>query len=185
VDTGERQEAAAKALDALRQMTIEPDVEHVRAAARALVDLRALFEHQGRPDWAGRSLDYRSTVERLYRDAGVPSDSSGPTLAKLRYHVGNTVRETAPVDDLEALGLQTSGPRERNNERRSTVTELRPKRKAHVLDLDRPVSLVEHARADIALLRECVSAGAVGSAALAPALRELMNEILDVLQAVS
>jgi len=184
----DQEQAAQAAQAALTDMVQDPSTENVRDAATALVALRQEFTFEGFPDWAGRSLDYRMTVERLYRDAGVPSDSEGGTLSKLRYHVGNIVRQTAPPEDLEALGLQSSGPRERNKDRRSSkVTELRPRRqpRVSVLQLDNPAFLVEHARADIALLRECVSAGAVGTVALAPALRELVNEILDVVQLLS
>lgn len=81
-----------------------------KAAAEALVALRRQFVYEGRPDWAGRSGEYRDLVERLYRQAGVPSDSESSMQANLRYHLGNALRQVAPPEDLEALGMQTKGP---------------------------------------------------------------------------
>lgn len=181
-----------EALLALQTMVKDPSTENVQEAARALVRLRSTFQHEGLPDWAGRSLDYRMTVERLYRDAGVPSDSEGPVLAKLRYHVGNAVRETAPQEDLEALGLKPKGPRARNREARrsaGTVTRLRRTPSIHDLpgdgltDLAALSALIEHARADVRLLRQALLIADVPCETIAPALRDLVNETIEAISA--
>lgn len=102
--------ASERAVAALKQVVAEPSTEHARHAAETLVSLRKQFKHDGLPDWAGRSAGYRDIVERLYRQAGVPSDSESNVQANLRYHLGNVLRKVAPPDDLAALGMSVDGP---------------------------------------------------------------------------
>lgn len=102
--------ASARALQALRQVVDDPTIVNSRAAAEAIVTLRQQFEHDGLPDWTGRSPGYRDCIERLYRQAEVPKDSDGGLQANLRYHVGNVLRQVAPPEELAALGLSVDGP---------------------------------------------------------------------------
>lgn len=102
--------AADKVSAALRAAVEEPGGTNNRAAAEAIIRLRSLFDYEGRTDWAGRSGPYRDLIERLYREAGVPSDSESNMQANLRYHLGNLLRQTAPPEDLQALGMSTEGP---------------------------------------------------------------------------
>jgi hypothetical protein len=92
------------------------------------VALRQEFSFDGFPDWAGKSEEYRQTIYRAYREAGVPSDSTGALQANLRYHVGNALREAAPADELRALGLDLEGPRARavRARRKHTRRGVRP-----------------------------------------------------------
>ena len=108
-----QQRHALKLVTALKAPTDTQQLAHL------VVEFRRLFEHDGRPDWAGRSQSYRDAIYQVYRDAKVPSDSAGGLQAKIRYHVGNVVREVAPPEDLLALGLKPKGPRGRAD-RKST-----------------------------------------------------------------
>lgn len=93
--------------------------------ARVVVDLRQRFHTEdGRTDWAGRSHAYREAVARIYHEAGVPPDSLDGMQAALRYHVGNVLREVAPADELEDLGLKAKTPVERVKETRDRLAAL-------------------------------------------------------------
>jgi hypothetical protein len=97
----------------------------LRDLAYVVVDLRAQFQTEdGRTDWAGRGHAYRETVARIYSEAGVPSDAAHGLQAALRYHIGNVLREKAPADELEALGLKSATPRERVKETRDRTAAL-------------------------------------------------------------
>jgi hypothetical protein len=111
-------EDITKPLQKVQAAIRDDSVANLKAAARAIVELRSRFEWNGLPDWAGHSIEYRYHIERLYREAGVPSDSEGPLQARLRYHVSNVVREVAPLWHLEELGLLKNGARVRNRLRR-------------------------------------------------------------------
>lgn len=72
----------------------------IRKLANEVVALRERFEVDGRPDWAGRSQDYRDEIYAIYRDAGVPLDEIDRIQAGIRYHVADLVRSAAPPGDL-------------------------------------------------------------------------------------
>lgn len=92
-----------------------PRTDLLRQLASVVVDLRSRFSlDDGRPDWGGRSPDYRSYIADLYTRAGVPKDKLDTIQAAMRYHVGNLIRERAPKDELLAVGLTTTAPRDRN-----------------------------------------------------------------------
>lgn len=109
----QRTPAAGQVLECLRALHTDHSTTAFRAAACAIVNLRSLSTHEGVTDWTGRSLEYRDAIESLYRQANVPPDSESPIQAKVRYHIGNVLREVAPADELEALGLAVSGPKGR------------------------------------------------------------------------
>lgn len=85
--------------------------------ALTLVLLRAKHTHQGKPDYAGRSAEYRAVAASIYEQAGVPADSASTIQASVRYHIGNVLRETFAEDKLTAAGLKAASPRERANGR--------------------------------------------------------------------
>ena len=109
----QRANAAEAALTTLLALHTDQSTGAFRAAAQAIVQLRQGFKVDGATDWTGRSVEYRDVVERLYRQAEVPPDSESPIQAKVRYHVGNVLREVAPAAELEALGLAVAGPKDR------------------------------------------------------------------------
>jgi hypothetical protein len=93
--------------------------------ARVVVELRSRFHtDDGRTDWAGRSGPYREAVARIYSEAGVPTDSLDGMQAALRYHVGNVLREVAPAEELEDLGLKAARPVDRVKETRDRLAAL-------------------------------------------------------------
>lgn len=110
--------AAEKVVAALQEAISNPGTTSNRKAAEAVVTLRRCFKHEGLPDWAGRSGEYRDLIERLYRQAGVPSDSESSMQANLRYHLGNAIRKVAPPEELLALGMAPLGPSARIKESR-------------------------------------------------------------------
>lgn len=111
--------AAQAVLAALQALHKDQEVPTFRAAARAIVDLRRLYQHEGVTDWTGRSLEYRDAIEHLYRQAEVPPDSESNVQAKIRYHVGNVLREVAPAEELKELGLAVAGPKGRAQQKRA------------------------------------------------------------------
>lgn len=104
--------------------------EIIRPLARDTVAFRSTFTYMGRPDWAGRSAQYRNAIYRVYREAGVPSDSHASIQGNMRYHVGNAVRTMAPREDLEALGLDPQGPRDRAGRYRAKPARRGPPEKS-------------------------------------------------------
>lgn len=101
--TGSRHLVSAEAQKLVKLLSAQP--QDARLISRQVVTLRSCFEFDGRPDWAGRSQDYRDVIYRVYKDAGIPSDSSSGSQANLRYHIGNAVWEQATAADRVALGL--------------------------------------------------------------------------------
>lgn len=97
----------------------------LRELARVIVELRGYFQTEdGRTDWAGRSFTYRETVARIYQDAGVPADSLEGMQSALRYHIGNVLRDHAPPQELEDLGLKSQRPVERVKASRERLAAL-------------------------------------------------------------
>lgn len=81
--------------------------------ALTLVLLRGKHTYKGKPDYAGRSAEYRAVAASIYAEAGVPADSAGTIQAAVRYHIGNMLRETHTETELAGAGLQAASPRER------------------------------------------------------------------------
>lgn len=158
----------------------------MRELARRVVELRSRFVWNGLPDWGGRSSDYRNAIYRAYREAGIPSDSVAGLQANLRYHVGNVVREVAPPDQLEAIGLRPEGPRLRAitsraeaHPRRQPATHqpARPQPVPLVVMRD-PLALASFAIDAIRAIRELKPGGATAHA-LQPLLKQLTEETVD------
>lgn len=147
------------------------------AAAEAIVGLRRHFRHEGRPDWAGRSPEYRDLVERLYRQAGVPSDSESNMQANLRYHVGNVLRQVAPPEDLAALGMAVEGPLGRLRTTRATAPRRPRLARPGVGD---PAAMASLALETVRTLRT-MEPGPEAE----PALRVLLDEVLDAVKDVT
>lgn len=166
--------ASEKALAALRDAVANPGTESHRAAAEAIVALRRQFHHEGLADWAGRSAGYRDLIERLYRQAEVPSDSESNMQANLRYHVGNVLRKVAPGEDLAAIGMSASGPSARLRQARK---EAAPPRRSH----DGQPVLDTNLLAQVALASIRALASAHPGPGIEPALRSIIDETVDVL----
>lgn len=169
--TGRQKHRQQLADDVLQQLTSlveneDSSTADYRRAAEAIVKLRETFSHKDLPDWTGRSLEYRDMIERLYRQAEIPADSGSPsTQSKLRYHIGNVVRETAPEEHLEALGLEKKGPAGRavGRPRSRRPAELRKTRadnplilSALALDSIRLLQVVEYTDGDREVVEQVV-----------------------------
>jgi hypothetical protein len=126
---------------------------YYRAAADRIVALRETFRRpDGLPDWSGGTSAYRAMIQSAYREAGVPPDSEDTVLAALRYHVNNVLREVAPAEQLEAVGLDRASTRQKM--RGEAPTRPRKPRPADALPpmpsilaeaSQDPVGLVTHA----------------------------------------
>lgn len=88
--------------------------EVLRNLAKHIVFLRKAHQHDGMPDWAGRSQEYRTIVATCYEKAGIPPDSQRNVQAAVRYHIQTALRTYAPADDLTKLKLDPRPPSERN-----------------------------------------------------------------------
>lgn len=170
--------ASARAVDALQQVVSEPSTEHARHAAETLVALRKQFRHEGITDWAGRSAGYRDLVERLYRQAGVPSDSESNLQANLRYHLGNVLRKVAPPEDLAALGMSVDGPLARIKSTRAAAPRRpRQARATTFSGITDPAALAELALAAV----RTISAMEANLDAACDSLQALLDETAEVL----
>lgn len=172
--------AAERALGALKSAIQEyPDAPANRKAAEAIVALRKHFRHEGLPDWAGRSPEYRDMIERLYRDAGVPSDSGNNFQANLRYHLGNVVRQVAPPEDLANLGLAVEGPLGRVRQARKD-RPAQPRARRTAVTMADPVSLAEAALGLVSAVKTMDLTDA--DPGLEACLRQVIDASLDVIQ---
>lgn len=109
-----------------RKVAADASTANLRALAEALVSLRQSFTTtDGLPDWGGRTHAYRDAVAGIYASAGIPRDSADNTITSaVRYHVGNVLRETAPAEDLTALGLSSAGSAVRRRASRDRISAL-------------------------------------------------------------
>src|SRR5690606_11264334 len=110
-------------------------------------------------------------IERLYRQAGVPSDSESNMQANLRYHVGNVLRKVAPPEDLQALGMAVEGPLGRIRNTRASAP-ARPR-------LARPGVGDPAAMASLALETVRTLRSMEPGTETEPALRALLDEVMD------
>lgn len=109
----------------LREYLETPRTDLLRQLAPIIVELRARSAlDDGRPDWGGRSPGYRERMADLYRRAGVPKERLDTIQAAMRYHIGNLIRERASREELLAVGLTTTAPRDRNAETREALRAL-------------------------------------------------------------
>lgn len=99
--------------------------DYLKALAEVIVALREQFDYEGRPDWAGRSWEYRTTVASIYEMAGIPPSSTDGLQSSLRYHVGNLLRERLTPEQLSEAGLLVQSPRERVAEQRTEAAVAR------------------------------------------------------------
>jgi hypothetical protein len=176
----------ARVVDGMERATVERTPEVMRELAGHVVELRSRFVWQDLPDWGGRSMGYRTAVYRAYRAAGVPSDSVAGLQANLRYHVGNVVREIAPAEELEAIGLDPDGPPARAvraraaGDRRRKPAHVPTRPPAHEVPLAvmrDPLALASFAIDAVRAIRELRPRGEMAEA-LAPLLKQLGEQTL-------
>ncbi|WLZ10617.1 hypothetical protein [Arthrobacter phage SWEP2] len=116
-----------RAINALRRYYAAPESERtecLRETARSFVAARQhFFTREGEPDWLGRTYAYRSWVREVMGAANIPADDLPTIQSAIRYHTGNALREQLSEDEMDALGLKHSSPRERSVEKRERNSE--------------------------------------------------------------
>lgn len=153
------EEASALLGDYIRDGRTRTDL--LKAVAALIVELRSRCTlDDGRADWGGRSLKYRTAMAEVYAGAKVDKAHLDTVQTALRYHVGNLLREKASADELDAAGLTAVSPRERLQTHRDVINALAAT-VASPETLKRPdlVRLLIHAEA---LLENC-NAGEAGT----------------------
>lgn len=153
--------------------------------AEVIVELRSQCSlGDGRTDWGGRSTRYRYLMSGIYSSAGVVAKERDTLQAVLRYHVGNLLRERAPQDDLESVGLMLVSPKERLNNRRQLVTALAAA--GGKVDGSDPVRILSYAEALLDVVDDVAVKGlgggvAVGVALMLDGLEERVRVLRDLL----
>ena len=116
----------------------------LKRTAVVVVDLRSHFAlDDGRTDWSGRSQGYRQVISAIYQAAGIRPEYLDTVQSALRYHVGNLIRERASDDDLEAVGLTLTSPKERIGKNRSVVAAIAGSVGEVMRDVNRILASVE------------------------------------------
>lgn len=112
----------------LRSLRVaDPDRHTVlaRDLAEAIISLREHFlTPEGRPDWTGRTWQYRAALRELYAQAGYSPTERSATQNTVRYHVGNLMRQRLSAAELEAAGISAPSPRQRQAARRKRAAAL-------------------------------------------------------------
>ncbi|WP_328967948.1 hypothetical protein [Streptomyces sp. NBC_00239] len=93
------------------------------AAVLVCIRERCLTE-DGRPDWTGRTNEYRVEAGRVYAEAGIPRDSADSIQAAVRYHVGKIIREYVSAEELSDYGLKALSPMDSHREYARTQSAL-------------------------------------------------------------
>lgn len=109
----------------LKDYLADPRTSVLRRLAEVIVDLRSRFTlNDGRTDWSGRSRAYRAAIGDLYLRSGVSKKDLDNLQAALRYHVGNLLRERASKEELLAVGMTSTSPKDRNAATREAIAAL-------------------------------------------------------------
>jgi hypothetical protein len=101
--------------------------ETLRELARVVVSLRMKYKYKDLTDWGGNNGEYRKKITEMYQRAGLDKDSESSMQKALRYHVGVIVRKTAPVKELETLGIIPKTQSQRQLEKGATTTDTSDK----------------------------------------------------------
>lgn len=125
----------------------------LRHAAELQVELRQLFERDGKTDWAGMSGAYRRTMSEVYGLAGVSLSERKKIGDAVRYHIMNVLREKLGPEELADLDLRAeNGPERAKLNRDGTRAVLKDARK-NVGFRDRPPAVARALAAALALIK--------------------------------
>lgn len=115
-----------RALQALDPSDRDRRTSLLRDLGQATVDLREHFQapNEARPDWMGRSGEYRTAIGDAYAAAGYGPDDTAATQKAARYHIANAQRLRLSPSEIEALGMRTETPAERQTEIRERNAAL-------------------------------------------------------------
>ena len=97
----------------------------LREAARWVVQARSehFLTKEGLPDYSGRSWAYRTWFSDVTNSLNLPDPERARLMARLRFHVGNHLRDEVREEELSEAGLLAVSPVERGRryfERRSS-----------------------------------------------------------------
>lgn len=110
----------------VREYQKHPRTPLLKELAPVIVELRSHFTlKDGRPDWSGRSPEYRQCMSDIFAKARVPADDLDRLQSALRYHVGNILRDRATKDELLSVGLTTVKPKERIQNTRDALQAMK------------------------------------------------------------
>ena len=96
----------------------------MREAARWVVQARSehFLTKEGLPDYSGRSWEYRSWFSDVTNSLNLPDPERARLMSRLRFHVGNRLRDEVREEELADAGLLKVSPAQRgksNYEHRS------------------------------------------------------------------
>lgn len=95
-----------------------------KEVAEALLDARALIQGKdGKPDYLGRSRDYRDFVSETLDAADVAKEDRASLQAAIRYHISPMLRERF-ADEVESLGLSPGSTVERARRRKERDSRI-------------------------------------------------------------
>lgn len=113
----------------LTELLSKADVLSIKQAARVVVEAREnhFLASTGIPDYAGRSYAWRQWYGNILSEVTQDHDVKAKLTARMRFHVGNVLRETLTDEQLQDAGLKKIAPKQRSNEdyyRRSGLYRL-------------------------------------------------------------
>lgn len=102
------------AIKLLAHYARRPSTSLLREAAPIIVELRSRCAlRDGRTDWSGRSREYHDYITDIYEGTGMSARDLSKLQSTLMYHVGNALRDRAKTEDLRAVGMAPTTPRDR------------------------------------------------------------------------
>jgi hypothetical protein len=120
----------------------------LKNTAAVLVALRAkCLDGDGRPDYMGRSSEYRRLAGEVYRNIGVGGQLER-TQQAVRWHIGNLLREVLTVDELQDYELVKDSPAIRQQVSREAKSALEAAGRSQIVDVRAGEPTITRAVAD-------------------------------------
>jgi hypothetical protein len=95
----------------------------LRALANVLIDLRESIvpERTGKPDWLGKSYQYKQFVTQIYSEANVFNSEKSRITASVRHHINEQMHRRYTDKQLVKMGLRPETLSTRRAKRRDTI----------------------------------------------------------------
>jgi hypothetical protein len=97
--------------DERRRKALRPEL------AEMLVNLRATFEYGGRPDYTGKSTEYRAAYRDVFARVVLPAREADALKISVRHHIQTILRSRLSPEDLAVYGIEERAPRARAAEK--------------------------------------------------------------------